>query len=424
MTPKAFALIDGNSFYCSCERVFDPGIAHRPVIVLSNNDGCAVARTSEAKALGIKMGDPYFKIRDLCRAGRVAVYSSNYTLYGDMSRRMNAVYDQFATDVEIYSIDESFLDLSGYAPADRRELAQDLRSTVRKWTGVPTCVGIGPTKTLAKVANAIAKKELDLAGVCDLSDPVERAIRLDRFPVEDVWGVGRASTAKLAALGVNTAGDLTRLDPKLARKPLTVVGERIIHELRGMACLDLEMVTPQRKGIAVTRSFGRPVTTLDALLEAVSAYAFRAGEKLRRHGLAASHLTVFAHSNLFNGDAPFSASMTEGMIEASSDSLVLIAAASRGAQRLWRPGAKLAKAGVILDDLVRAENVPAALIGGRDREKAARMMAAIDAVNAKHGRGSVTSAAVGIRKAWQTKFEMRSPRYTTRVDELPAARTG
>lgn len=424
VTPRAFALIDGNSFYCSCERVFDPKLATRPVIVLSNNDGCAVARTSEAKALGIKMGDPFFKIRDLCRRERVAVYSSNYTLYGDMSRRMNAVYDQFADDVEIYSIDESFLDLSRYREADRRALALDLRATVRKWTGVPTCVGIGPTKTLAKVANAIAKKDPTLAGVCDLSDPAERALRLDRFDVGDVWGIGPASTAKLQALGIRSAGDVTRMDPKLARKPLTVVGERIVHELRGIACLDLETVTPQRKGIAVTRSFGRPVTTLDALLEAVASYAFRAGEKLRRHGLAASHLSVFAHSNLFNGDAPFSASTTEGLIEASSDSLVLIAAASRAARRLWRPGAKLAKAGVILDDLVRAENVPAALIGGRDREKAARMMAAIDAVNTKHGRGAVTSAAVGIRRAWQTKFEMRSPRYTTRVDELPTARTG
>jgi DNA polymerase V len=421
--PKAFALIDGNSFYCSCERVFDPKLANRPVIVLSNNDGCAVARTSEAKALGIRMGEPFFKIRDLCRRERVAVYSSNYTLYGDMSRRMNAVYGQFADEVEIYSIDESFLDLSRYGPADRRALALDLRSTVRKWTGVPTCVGIGPTKTLAKVANAIAKKDPDLSGVCDLSDPVERAARLDAFAVGDVWGVGPASTAKLEALGVRTAGDLARIDPKLARKPLTVVGERIVHELRGLACLDLETITPQRKGIAVTRSFGRSVTTLEALLEAVASYAFRAGEKLRRHGLAASHLTVFAHSNLFNGDPPFSASVTEGLIEASSDGLVLIAAATRGARRLWRQGAKLAKAGVILDDLVCAEDAPTALIGGRDREKAARMMAAIDAVNAKHGRGAVTPAAIGIKKVWATKFEMRSPRYTTRVDELPVART-
>lgn len=247
---------------------------------------------------------------------------------------MNEIYGQFADDVEVYSIDESFLDLSRYGPADRRALALDLRSTVRKWTGVPTCVGIGPTKTLAKVANAIAKKDPKLAGVCDLSDPAERALRLDRFDVADVWGVGPASTAKLAAIGVWTAGDLTRLDPKLARKPLTVVGERIVHELRGMACIELETVTPQRKGIAVTRSFSRSVTTLDALLEAVLSYAFRAGEKLRRHGLAASHLTVFAHSNLFNSDPPFSASTTEGLIEASSDGLVLIAAATRGAAAL------------------------------------------------------------------------------------------
>jgi DNA polymerase V len=422
VSERSYALIDGNSFYCSCERVFDPKLATRPVIVLSNNDGCAIARTAEAKALGIKMGDPFFKIRDLCRRERVAVYSSNYTLYGDMSRRMGWIYESWAREVEAYSIDESFLDLSHFRPSERVELARDLRTTVRRWTGVPTCVGIGPTKTLAKAANAMAKKDPEARGVVDLTDPVERQARLNRFPISDVWGVGPRSWSKMEALGVRTAGDLARMDPRQIHMKFTVVGERTLHELRGVACIDLETVVPQRKGIAVTRSFGRPVATLEGLLEAVASHAFRAGEKLRRHGLAASHLTVFAHSNLFNGDPAFSASATEGLIEASSDGLVLIAAAHRGARRLWRPGAKLAKAGVILDDLVRAEDVAVALIGGRNREKAARMMAAIDAVNARHGRGAVTSAAAGIKKPWSTKFEMRTPRYTTRVDELPVAR--
>jgi DNA polymerase V len=423
VTDCSFALIDGNSFYCSCERLFEPKLATRPVIVLSNNDGCAIARTAEAKALGIRMGDPFFKIRDLCRRERVAVYSSNYTLYGDMSRRMNWIYEGWARAVETYSIDESFLDLSHIRPAERVEMARDLRATVKRWTGVPTCVGIGPTKTLAKAANAMAKNDSELGGICDLTDPGERQARLDRFHVSEVWGVGPRSWPKMEALGVRTAGDLVRMDPRQIRMKFTVVGERTLHELRGVPCVDLESVAPQRKGIAVTRSFGRPVTTLEGLLEAVATYAFRAGEKLRRHGLAAAHLSVFAHSNLHNGDPHFSAGATEDLIEATSDGLALIAAASRGARRLWPPrGAKLAKAGVILDDLVRADHAPAALIGGRDREKAARMMAAVDAVNARFGRGAIISAAAGMKKPWTTKFEMRSPRYTTRVDELPMAR--
>ena len=304
MTDRVLALIDGNSFYCSCERVFDAKLAKRPVIVLSNNDGCAVARTSEAKALGIAMGEPYFKIRDLCRQERVAVFSSNYTLYGDMSARMNAIYRQWSPDVEVYSIDESFLDLSGF---DRRDLVaygRDLRATVLRWTGIPTCVGLGGTKTLAKLANHIAKKNPDLAGVCDLTDEAARRRWLDRVEVGEVWGIGPASQRKLAAIGIETVAQLRDLDPRLARKMMSVVGERTVLELRGIACLALEHVPPQRKGCAVTRSFGIPVTTLTGMLEAVAAYATRAGEKLRRHRLETSHMSVFMHTSEFNSRDP------------------------------------------------------------------------------------------------------------------------
>jgi len=246
---RSFALIDGNSFYCSCERVFDPKLRRRPVIVLSNNDGCAVARTAEAKALGIKMGAPMFTIRDLCKREAVVVFSSNYTLYGDMSRRMNTVYQAFSPDIEVYSIDESFLDLTPVAPGRREELGRDLRSTVSTWTGVPTCVGIGPTKTLAKLANKIAKSTPQLRGVCDLTSQEARREWLPLVALEDVWGIGRASQAKLGAFGCRTAADVAALDPKLARKTLTVVGERIIHELRGQPCIDMETVAPTRKGL-------------------------------------------------------------------------------------------------------------------------------------------------------------------------------
>ena len=419
---KSFALIDGNSFYCSCERVFDPRLKGKPVIVLSNNDGCAVARTAEAKALGIKMGAPMFTIRDLVKRESVRVFSSNYTLYGDMSRRMNAVYERFASDIEVYSIDESFLDMTPIAPAHREELGLDLCSTVSTWTGVPTCVGIGPTKTLAKLANKIAKSTPQLRGVCDLTSVEARREWLPLFPLEDIWGIGRASQAKLAAFGCRTAADVASLDPKLARQTLTVVGERIIHEMRGTPCIDLEAVAPTRKGCAVTRSFAGRVNDLDMMQEAIATHATRLGEKLRRHGLATDHVTVFFHTSPHDSGPARSVSTTVDFPEASNDTLVLIRASKWGVRRIWKSGYRYAKAGLMTVDLVPLEASQRALIGGLDRDKAGRLMAALDACNARHGRGTVFAASAGVvrqQKAWSTKFEMRSPRYTTRIDEVP-----
>ncbi|RYF31630.1 MAG: Y-family DNA polymerase [Comamonadaceae bacterium] len=419
---RSFALIDGNSFYCSCERVFDPKLKRRPVIVLSNNDGCAVARTVEAKALGIKMGAPMFSIRELCKREGVVVFSSNYTLYGDMSRRMNTVYERFASDIEVYSIDESFLDMSPVAPEQRAELGRDLRSTVSTWTGVPTCVGIGPTKTLAKLANKIAKSTPQLRGVCDLTGEEARREWLPLFPLEDIWGIGRASQAKLAVFGCRTAADVAVLDPKLARKTLTVVGERIIHELRGTSCIDLEAVAPTRKGCAVTRSFSGRVEDLDIMQEAIAAHATRLGEKLRHYGLATDHVTVFFHTSPHDRGPSRSVSTTVDLPEASNDTLALVRAAKWGARRIWKSGYRYAKAGLMTVDILPLETSQRALIGGFNRERSDKLMDALDACNAKHGRGAVFSAAAGIerqRKAWITKFDMRSPRYTTRIEEVP-----
>lgn len=419
---RSFALIDGNSFYCSCERVFDPKLKGRPVIVLSNNDGCAVARTPEAKALGIKMGAPMFAIRDLCEREGVVVFSSNYTLYGDMSRRMNTVYQGFASDIEIYSIDESFLDLTAIAPEQREEFGRDLRSTVSTWIGVPTCVGIGPTKTLAKLANKIAKSTPQLRGVCDLTCDEARRGWLPLVELEDVWGIGRASQTKLGAFGCKTASDVAALDPKLARKALTVVGERIIHELRGEACIDLEAVAPTRKGCAITRSFAGRVESLEIMQEAIAAHATRLGEKLRHHGLATDHVTVFFHTSPFDNGPSRSVSTTVDFPEASNDTLVLVRAAKWGARRIWKSGYRYAKAGLMTADIVPLESSQRALIGALDREKSGRLMEALDACSQRHGRGVVFPAAGGIarqNKAWVTKFDMRSPRYTTRLDEVP-----
>jgi len=419
---RSFALIDGNSFYCSCERVFDPKLKRRPVIVLSNNDGCAVARTAEAKALGIKMGAPMFLIRDLCKREGVVVFSSNYTLYGDMSRRMNTVYERFASDIEVYSIDESFLDMTPVAPEHREELGRDLRSTVSTWTGVPTCVGIGPTKTLAKLANKIAKTTPQLRGVCDLTSEEARREWLPLVELADVWGIGGASQAKLGAIGCRTAADVAALDPKLARKTMTVVGERIIHELRGQPCIDLESVAPTRKGCAVTRSFAGRVEDLGMMQEAIASHATRLGEKLRHHGLATDHVSVFFHTSPHDRGPSRSVSTTVDFPEASNDTLVLVRAAKWGARRIWKSGYRYSKAGLMTVDLVPLESSQRALIGALDREKSGRLMEALDACNAKHGRGAVFSAAAGIarqRKAWVTKFDMRSPRYTTRLEEVP-----
>ncbi|OBQ66505.1 Y-family DNA polymerase (plasmid) [Mesorhizobium loti] len=416
---RVFALIDGNSFYCSCERAFAPALNGRPVIVLSNNDGCAVARTPEAKALGIAMGAPFFKIRDLCRKNQVAVFSSNYTLYGDMSSRMNEIYHQFAPEVEVYSIDESFLDITGLGGGSYVAYGQQLRQTVRTWTGIPTCVGIGPTKTLAKLANRTAKNHAELNGVCDFSDLATREKYLPATSVGELWGIGGASAAKLKAIGVETVGQLRALDPKRGRQLLTVVGERTIHELNGIACLALETLPVGRKGIAVTRSFGRPVTSLVEMQQAVAAYATRAAEKLRRHGLCAVQGVVFMHTNAFNGDKWSHTSKAVEFLEPTDDTQELVAAATRAAATAWREGYRYAKAGIMLTELVPLTMAQTSLLATIDRAQRDRLNQALDAINLRFGRHTLVPAAAGLKQAWSTKFERKSPCFTTRWKELP-----
>lgn len=415
-----FALIDGNSFYCSCERLFQPKLERRPVIVLSNNDGCAVARTAEAKALDIKMGAPYFQIRDLCERERVAVFSSNYALYGDISRRMNEVYRTVSPNVEAYSIDETFLDLSGFDPSRHEEMARALRAQIRRWIGIPTCVGLGPTKVLAKVANKIAKGKPAMDGVCDLGDPIARKLLLADFPVADVWGVGPASTAKLLAINVRTAADLSAMDFRLAKSLLSVVGERIVMELSGVSCMPLESIPPTRKGLAVTRSFGERITTLDPMLEAVSTYAARAGEKLRRFELAAGYMTLFMHTSHFASTPSYSGSKGIEFSPATNDSRKLIAAAQRLARQLWREGLAFSKAGVMFDDLIpQGEVAPGLLDAPDDVERNARLMTALDQINQRWGRNAAIIGATGLRSAWTQKFQRRSPSFTTKLADLP-----
>ena len=419
-----FALVDGNNFYCSCERVFDPRLERAPVVVLSNNDGCAIARSQEAKALGIKMGDPFFMIRDHLKSSGVRVFSSNYTLYGDMSRRVQTALQEFTAHLETYSIDESFLDLSDVAATNLTGFGQEIKATVRQWTGIPTCVGIGPTKTLAKLANWAAKHFPELKGVCDLSDAHQRETILAVVPVTEVWGVGRVNAAKLAKLGIKTVAELRDADLRPIRQLMTVVGERTVQELRGVSCLALEEVEAERKGMAITRSFGHAVTEKKEMLEAVATHATRAGEKLRAKGLAAISMIVFAHTSKHNGTPFHYGSAPCEPFEATNDTLELVNLAVQGVDRFWREGFRYAKCGVILPDLVRAEHRQRSLFSPSDakRAKRERLMAAVDAINRDMGRGTIFPAVAGTERSWKLRADMKSPCYTTRFADLPTVK--
>lgn len=418
------ALQDANNFYVSAERAFDPSLNGVPAIVLSNNDGCAIARSAEAKALGIKMGDPIHLIREKVKKHGIAVRSSNYALYADMQRRILSAVEPFARDIEIYSIDENFLDLTGFEDRDLVAHCQALRARVEEWTTIQSCVGIAPTKTLAKLGNAAAKKNPLFDGVADMRDDAIRRWVMDRFEVGDVWGIGSATAVKLKKLGVGTAGQLRDMPMRQARGLGTVVLERLVAELNGVPAMAIEMVEPQRRGMAVTRSFGTPVTDIETLMGAVAQYAMRAGEKLRQHRLVAARLTVFFHTNRHRPDRPqYSANRTVNLHPMTSDSLELISAARRGIERAWRDGYQFTKAGVMLDDLTRAELRPKTLFENSDNMvKRQRLMTAIDEVNARFGKFTVVPAAQGFKREWKLRAETKSPAWTTRIGEVPVAR--
>ena len=420
----AIGLIDCNNYYVSCERAFDSGLVGVPVVVASNNDGCAIARSSEAKALGVKMGDPIHLIRDRLNKHGVVVRSSNYTLYGDMQRRVITAIEEFASEVEIYSIDENFVDFAPFADRDLVAHANDMRDQVRRWTTIPTCVGIAPTKTLAKLANAAAKKNPLFDGVADLRDEAIRRWVLDRFPVADVWGVGRATATKLAELGITTAGQLRDMQMKQARGLGTVVLERLVAELQGVPASAVEMVEPQRKGMAVTRSFGSPVTTFDALMGAVAQYVMRGGEKLRSHGLVAGQLTVFFHTNPHRRELPqYHGSRRLTLRPMTADSLELLAAARRGVEAAWREGHAYTKAGIMLDDLIAAE-LRARTLFEADPIRRERLMSALDEVNGKYGRFTAVPGTQGFKREWRMRAENKSPAWTTRIADVPVVTAG
>ena len=415
-----YGLIDGNSFYCSVEAAFDPKLQGKPVVVLSNNDGCAIARSRAAKALGIKMGDPWHLVRNKPELRSVQWFSSNYALYGDLSRRVFQVLVDRVPRVEPYSIDEMFLDLAGL-PGDLRERCRQLRADVLRITKIPTCIGWGPTKTIAKLGNAIAKDTPELEGLCDLTDPAVRAGYYATLPAAEVWGIGGRTVEKLQREGIVTIADYVAMPPKQVRELLTVVGARVQAELRGVSCLPLALAAATRKGIAVTRSFGHPVTTWAEMREAVAAYAARAGEKLRSEGLQACHMAVFLQTHPHKPDERWHSGQRAARIEPTSDTRALIGGALRMLRPLWRGGHRYFKAGVILNDLVPAAEQPPMMFPTRDPVQSAKVMTALDAVNARYGRGTLRPLATGIARSWSTRHDRLSPRYTTRLDEILVA---
>ena len=420
--PRTYGLIDGNAFYCSCERAFSPRLRGRAVVVLSNNDGCAIARNAEAKAAGIRMGDPWHKVRNKpeVRAAKVEWFSSNYALYGDMSRRMYQVLAARLPRVEPYSIDEMFLDLD--VPGCPVELSRTLREDVRRIAKIPTCVGLGPTKTIAKLANAVAKADPRMEGVCDLRDEDVRHRLYEATPVGEVWGIGGRTVEKLEALGVTAIARFLAMPTKETRSLLTVVGLRVQAELAGVSCLPLSLVAPTKQGLAVTRSFGHPVTAWAAMREACAHHAARAGEKLRAEGLVAARVAVFLHTNPHAPDEPWHSAQHGGRIEPTDDTRALVGEALRMLRPLWRGGHRYFKVGVILDDLRDRETQPRSLFPTRDPIASRRLMAALDEVNGRFGRGTLRPLATGIERRWGTRHERLSPRYTTRLDEVMRGR--
>lgn len=425
---QVFALVDVNNMYVSCERAFNPMLRDRPVVVLSNNDGCAVARSNEVKALGVKMGAPWFQMRDLAREHGIVGLSSNYTLYGDMSNRMVSILRTYSPHVEVYSIDESFLGLGGMDGLwpSRTVMGQDIRARIQQWLALPVCVGIGSSKTLAKLANHVAKKFPLFEGVCDFTTMSDARLHwlLSRIDVGEVWGVGRRIGAKLHDMGIGTVQALKDAGPRDMRSHFGVVMERTCSELRGQSCLALEELAPARKEIVSSRSFGQMVATLDELAEAVSLYVARATEKLRGQSSVCGAIHVFVQTNRFRErDPQYANGVTIPFPAPTDDTRALASAAIFGLRKIYRSGYLYKKAGVMLMDLAPNTVHQGTLFSATpSREAAAKVMAAMDALNKRYGRDTLHLASAGLGHRWATRAETRTPKYTTDWNELPTVR--
>ncbi len=418
-----YLMVDCNNFYASCERVFDPSLEGKPVVVLSNNDGCVIARSNEAKALGVVMGEPAYKREAFFRQSGVHVFSSNYALYGDMSARVMRILAGFSAETEVYSIDECFLLLRNLSAASLLHTAQEIRRTVRQWTGIPVCVGLARTKTLAKIANRLAKKDGDGVRLLEDEEDIDRV--LGGLETGDIWGIGRKSARRLCDCGVRTALELKRQDDDWVRRHLTVTGLRTVLELRQIPCIALEDAPPPARSLVCSRSFGSRIESLASLEEAVSAYVQRAGEKLRRKGLVAGAVQVFLETNRFQPEPQYAGSRCRALPAPTASTLDLHGPALEILRDIHKPGYRYQKAGVILLDLSPATGRQLSFLEPHGEEKAKRdaLMRVMDRINTAHGRGTLTLAASGLgKKEWHMRQERRSPCYTTSWTELPVAR--
>ncbi|EBY5753482.1 translesion error-prone DNA polymerase V subunit UmuC [Salmonella enterica subsp. enterica serovar Give] len=417
-----FALIDVNAMYCSCEQAFNPSLAGRPVVVLSNNDGSIVARNREAKALGLKMGEPYFQVRSLLEHHNVAVFSSNYTLYASMSARFASVVEAMAARTEIYSIDELWCDVAGMETVMSLEaFGRQLRHEVWRQTTLTCGVGIAATKTLAKLCNAAAKTWTATGGVVALTDRNRLEKLMSLLPVSEVWGVGRRTEKELNAMGIKTALDLCRMDTRFARRHFSVVLERTIRELRGEACLMLEEDSAAKQQIVVSRSFGERVTQLQDMQQAVTGYAVRAAEKLRQEKRYVRVVSVFVRTSAYAvNDLQYSNQASETLLLPTHDTRDIIEAAQRALSRIFRPGIRYAKAGVMLCDLHDRETQLDLFSNNRPRDGSDSLMQLLDKIN-RGGKNAIFFAGEGINPSFAMRRQLLSPAYTTSWGELPVA---
>lgn len=421
---RSIALIDVNNFYVSCERVFNPKLEDKPVVVLSNNDGCAVARSNEAKALGVRMGQPWFQLKDLARRHGIIAYSSNYALYADMSNRVMSILRMFSPDQEIYSIDECFLDLTGFKTKNLVRYGQQIRQRIKQWTGLPVCVGIGSTKTLAKLANHMAKKNPQWNGVCDFNSLSfqQQADWFQHTGAGEIWSIGKRLAPKLQELGIKTVLDLKTASPSQMRARFSVVMEKTIREINGTACIELEEINPSRKQIVTSRSFGIPVSELASLEESVTLYISRAAEKLRRQQSYAGSVHVSIRTSRFNENVPYYAnSMTIALPRQTDNTILLTKAALWGLRKIYRRGYKYQKAGVGLFDLrVPSQYRQLDLFGTLSvtDTKSSKLMSVMDQINSRMGRGTLKIASEGFNQPWKMKQGNKSPSYTTNWNEL------
>jgi len=423
MPVRSIALIDVNNFYVSCERVFNPKLEDKPVVVLSNNDGCAVARSNEVKALGVKMGQPWFQLKDLAKKHGIIAYSSNYVLYADMSNRVMSILAVFSPSQEIYSIDECFLDLTGFRKQNQILYGQQIRQRVKQWTGLPVCVGVGSTKTLAKLANHIAKKNSEFNGVCDLNAMSLRQQDewFSKIEVGEIWGIGRRLAPKLHEIGIKTVLDLKTASPSQMRIRFSVVMEKTIREINGTACIELEEINPPKKQIVSSRSFGIPVSDLASLEESVSLYISRAAEKLRGQQSYAGSVHVNIRTSPFNEKEPYYANgMTIALPRQTDDTRLLTKVALWGLRKIYHPGYKYQKAGVMLSELVPRQYRQLDLFGtiSVSDNQSSKLMSVMDQINARMGRGTLKLTSEGYKQPWRMKQGNKSPNYTTNWDDL------